>query len=51
MNFAAMIEKFRDTALNEGLDVLLDQIMEDTGYTAMLKAQGDEGQTRMENIG
>lgn len=25
--------------------------MEDTGYTAMLKAQGDEGQTRMENIG
>lgn len=51
MNFAAMIEKFRDTALNESLDLLLDQIMEDTGYTAMLKAQGDEGINRLENIG
>ncbi len=51
MDFASMIESFRDTALNGGLDELLDKIMEDTGYTAMLKAQGDEGINRMENIG
>lgn len=32
------------------LDALLDDIMAATGYEAMLKAQGDEGAVRLENI-
>jgi DNA helicase-2/ATP-dependent DNA helicase PcrA len=51
MNFAAMIEGFRETALTEPLDVLLDEVMEKTGYEAMLRGQGDEGKNRLENIG
>ncbi len=51
MQFASMIESFRDAALNLPLDELLDRVVEETGYAAMLKAQGDEGATRMENIG
>lgn len=51
MTFASMIEDFREAALTEGLDVLLDMIMEKTGYEAMLRAQGDEGKNRLENIG
>ncbi|MDD6032867.1 MAG: 3'-5' exonuclease [Oscillospiraceae bacterium] len=51
MNFALMVEGFRETALSQGLDLLLDEIMEKTGYEAMLRAQGDEGKNRLENIG
>jgi len=51
MTFASLIEDFREAALTEGLDVLLDMIMEKTGYEAMLRAQGDEGKNRLENIG
>ena len=32
------------------LDMLLDDLMAMTGYEAMLKAQGDEGAARLENI-
>ena len=46
-----MIDGFRDAALSLPLDELLDKIMEETGYAAMLKAQGDEGINRLENIG
>ena len=49
--FAAMIDSFRDDALNLPLDELLDSVMEKTGYLAMLKNQGDEGLNRLENIG
>ena len=41
MQFASMIESFRDAALNLPLDELLDRVVEETGYAAMLKAQGD----------
>ncbi len=51
MQFASMIESFRDAALNLPLDELLDRVVEETGYAAMLRAQGDEGATRLENIG
>ena len=51
MKFTAMIQHFGETALEAGLDVLLDEVMEETGYNAMLKAMGDEGKTRMENLG
>ena len=33
------------------LDTFVSQIPELTGYRAMLEAEGDEGQTRLENIG
>ena len=49
--FSSMIDGFRDAALSLPLDELLDKIMEETGYAAMLKAQGDEGINRLENIG
>ena len=32
------------------LDELIDAVAEKTGYSAMLKTQGDEGMTRLENI-
>ena len=51
IQFANMIEKLRDIALNEPLDVLLDKVMEETGYDMMLLALGEEGKTREENIG
>lgn len=46
-----MIEQLRDTALIKPLDELLDDIMELTGYNLMLNALGEEGKTRLENIG
>ena len=51
MNFASMIDSFRDDALNLPLDELLDSVMEKTGYRAMLQNLGDEGLNRLENIG
>ena len=49
--FASMIEQLRDAALTKPLDELLDDIMELTGYNLMLHALGEEGKTRLENIG
>lgn len=49
--FAAMIEQLRDAALIKPLDELLDDVMEFTGYNLMLHALGEEGKTRLENIG
>lgn len=41
-----LIEK----ALEEPLEILLDAVLDDTGYLSMLQLQGFEGQTRIENI-
>ena len=51
MSFAGIIDGLREAAKEEPLDLLLDDILEKTGYGAMLNAQGEEGKTRMENIG
>lgn len=48
--FARMIEDLRDSALELPLDALLDELMEKTNYEAYLRAQGREGETRLENI-
>ncbi len=48
--FSTLIRGFIDTAAETTLDVLLESVMEDTGYMTMLKAQGDEGLTRIENL-
>lgn len=51
MSFAGIIDGLREAAKEEPLDLLLDDILEKTGYGAMLNAQGEEGKIRMENIG
>ena len=48
--FAAMMQQLIDKAAEEPLEILLDAVLDDTGYLAMLQLQGLEGQTRIENI-
>ncbi len=47
---AAMFDDFREKASQMPLADLLDEIMDKTGYLNMLKGQGEEGATRLENI-
>lgn len=49
-DFARMMQGFIDTAQETQLDILLENVMEETGYMDMLRAQGDEGLTRIENL-
>ncbi len=48
--FARMIEELRDVSLSATLDGLLDELLEKTSYQAYLKAQGKEGEARLENV-
>ncbi len=48
--FSDMMQGFIDASHDTRLDVLLENVMEDSGYMAMLQAQGDEGLTRTENL-
>lgn len=48
--FAFMIEDLQEAAETVTLPELLDEVLERTGYEAMLKVQGGEGETRLENI-
>ncbi len=50
MGFAQMMRRLMDQADSCPLDELLDTLLEETGYLAMLRAEGFEGQTRLENI-
>ena len=47
---AAMFDYLKEISDSVPLEELLDEVMEKSGYRAMLLAQGDEGQTRLENI-
>ena len=47
---AQVFDELKETAETESLDVLLDELMEKTGYLEMLRSQGDEGAGRLENI-
>ena len=49
-DFTRMIEELRDESLNVSLPELLDDLMEKTSYFEYLKAQGKEGEARLENI-
>ncbi len=50
-DFANMILGLRDIAQSETLDVLIDRVLDLTGYRAMLKlTDGLEGETRLENV-
>ncbi len=50
MQFAAMMSGLMESAGLLPLDELLDELLEETGYRAMLAAEGVQGQTRLENI-
>lgn len=47
---ADMFIKLKQTAENEPLDVLLDELLNVTGYRTYMENQGDEGAGRLENI-
>ncbi len=48
--FAFMIEDLTDLSEEASLPELLDEVVEKTGYGAMMKQQGVEGEMRLENI-
>ena len=50
LEFASTMRQLMQTADEEPLEVLFDQVLERTGYLQALQAQGFEGQTRIENI-
>ena len=50
--FTRLILGLREIAKSEKLDVLIDKVLDLTGYRAMLKASAeDEGEARLENVG
>ena len=48
---AKLYDKLAEEADALPLDQFANQVIELTGYKTMLKAQGEEGQTRLENLG
>ncbi len=48
--FVSMMMDLAFTAEQESLEWLLDELLDKTGYLAMLKADGPEGEVRIENI-
>ena len=48
--FAALINELREKAEQFPLHELLDELLEKSGYMASLKAQGEEGAERAENV-
>ncbi len=49
--FWKIYQKLRDAFNTLPLDLFAGEILEITGYRRMLEAEGEEGQTRLENIG
>lgn len=47
---AEMFEHLTEVSQTVSLEELLDELMEVSGYRAFLKAQGEEGEMRLENI-
>lgn len=50
LQFGAMIEELTELAETLPLEELFDQMLEKTGYTLMLQAEGEQGETRLENV-
>lgn len=50
MEFASVIHRLKEKSEQLPLSDLLTEILEDTGYLSMLRAEGFEGETRLENI-
>ena len=52
LSFTRMIDGFIEDAAEEmPIDLLLEKILEESGYLGALKAQGEAEQTRLENLG
>lgn len=47
---AAMFDELAEASYNVPLDTLLDMLLDKSGYRAYLEGEGEEGQTRLENI-
>lgn len=50
ISFTNMIEELRDFEQSNDLDDFYDELLDKTGYTNYLVAQGNEGKTRLENV-
>ena len=50
-SFYAMYRDLCEKSTKLALDEFMGEVIVRTGYEAMLKAQGEEGQTRLENLG
>jgi DNA helicase-2/ATP-dependent DNA helicase PcrA len=50
LKFAAVMDEIEGLADTLPLDELFDAVLEKTGYMTMLEMQGDEGETRIENV-
>lgn len=51
MGFYAMYERLCEAAEQYPLDLFVTELLTITGYKAMLEAQGEEGQERLQNLG
>ena len=51
MEFAQMIERLGEIADGGNLEELFDELLEETGYMIYLQSLGEEGVTRIENVG
>ena len=49
--FYALYRKLEEKSTALPLDEFVQDVIEDTGYKAMLEKEGEEGQTRLENLG
>lgn len=49
-NFTKMISELAYAAEQEDMETLLDMLLDQTGYRAMLQSQGPEGEGRLENV-
>ncbi len=50
LEFAGMMKELMDQVDEIPIDQLLDLVLEKTGYLTYLRAQGEEGKTRLENV-
>ena len=50
-DFTDMIKSLGEAAEDFDAESFFDELCEKTGYTEMLRAQGPEGETRLENVG
>ena len=50
-SFWAMYQRLKQASETLPLDELVKAVMEQTGYQAMLESQGEEGASRLENLG
>jgi len=49
-DFVALIERLRSALAGTPIDALVNMTIEQTGYLAMLEAEGEEGSERIDNI-